>query len=104
MGTADVRKNTIYNAVKSVCGIVYPLITFPYISRVLLAENIGKINFSGSVVSYFSLIASIGISTYAIREISQARFCLLIFVQPSWLMLPLALPCYLQDRWMRTEN
>ena len=73
MGTADVRKNTIYNAVKSVCGIVYPLITFPYISRVLLAENIGKINFSGSVVSYFSLIASLGISTYAIRECSKYR-------------------------------
>lgn len=73
MAAADVRKNTIYNVIKSVSGIIYPLITFPYISRVLLTENVGKINFSNSIVSYFSLIASLGISTYAIRECSKFR-------------------------------
>ncbi len=73
MAETDVRKNTIYNVIKSVSGIIYPLITFPYISRVLLTENVGKINFSNSIVSYFSLIASLGISTYAIRECSKYR-------------------------------
>lgn len=69
----SVQKNAIFNTIKTVFGIIYPLITFPYISRVLMAENIGKINFSNSIVSYFSLIASLGVSTYAIRECSKVR-------------------------------
>lgn len=68
-----IKGNTIYNSIKSIAGIIYPLITFPYISRVLMAENVGKINFGNSVVSYFSLIASLGVSTYAIRECSKVR-------------------------------
>lgn len=53
--------------------MVFPLITFPYISRTLLTKNVGKINFGNSVISYFSLVASLGISTYAIRECSKVR-------------------------------
>ena len=73
MQKSNVKKNTIFNAVKTVFGIIYPLITFPYISRVLMAENVGKVNFGNSIVSYFSLIASLGVSTYAIRECSKVR-------------------------------
>lgn len=69
----NVGKNTLFNTLKTVFGIIYPLITFPYISRVLMAENVGKINFGTSIVSYFSLIASLGITTYAIRECSKVR-------------------------------
>lgn len=68
-----IRKNTIINCIKTIFGIIFPLISFPYVSRVLMAENLGKISFSGSVVNYFSLIASLGISTYAIRECSKVR-------------------------------
>lgn len=67
------KKNSILNLVKSFSQLIFPLITFPYISRVLGPENIGKINFSNSYVSYFSLIAMLGISTYAIRECSKVR-------------------------------
>ena len=73
MTETSVKKNTIFNAIKSVFGIIYPLITFPYISRVLMTENVGKINFSNSVVSYYSLIASLGVTTYAVRECSRYR-------------------------------
>lgn len=74
MGRSEnVKKNTIFNAIKSLFSIIYPLITFPYISRVLLTENVGKINFSNSIVSYFSLIASLGITTYAVRECSKYK-------------------------------
>ena len=73
MQKSNVKKNTVFNTVKTVFGIIYPLITFPYISRVLLAENVGKVNFGNSIVSYFSLIASLGVSTYAIRECSKVR-------------------------------
>ena len=73
MQKSSVKKNTIFNIIKTVFGIIYPLITFPYISRVLMAENVGKVDFGNSIVSYFSLIASLGVSTYAIRECSRVR-------------------------------
>lgn len=69
----NVNKNAMFNTIKSISGIIYPLITFPYISRVLTAENVGKINFGNSIVSYFSLIASLGVTTYAVRECSKVR-------------------------------
>ena len=65
--------NVLLNTLKTVLGIIFPLITFPYISRVLGVENVGKVNFSSSVVSYFMLIAAFGISTYAIREGAKIR-------------------------------
>lgn len=71
--STNVNKNTLFNTIKSIFGVIYPLITFPYISRVLMAENVGKINFGNSVVSYFSLIASLGVTTYAVRECSKYR-------------------------------
>ena len=73
MQKSSIKINTILNIVKTVFGIIYPLITFPYITRVLMAENIGKVNFGNSIVSYFSLIASLGITTYAIRECAKVR-------------------------------
>nr|BAM94854.1 capsular polysaccharide repeat unit transporter [Streptococcus suis] len=73
MANNNYKKNTIYNIIKSCSTILFPLITFPYISRVLEAENIGKVNFSNSIVSYFALFASLGITTYAVREVSYYR-------------------------------
>lgn len=72
-GSASVQKNTVYNTIKTISSIIYPLITFPYISRVLGAENVGKVNFSSSFVSYFSLITTLGITSYAIRECSLVK-------------------------------
>lgn len=73
MSNNGLKKNTIYSVIKTCSAIVFPLITFPYISRVLLAENVGKINFGLSIVSYFTLIAGLGISTYAIRECAAVK-------------------------------
>ncbi|WP_180274002.1 flippase [Streptococcus suis] len=73
MAEKNYKKNVVYNIIKSCSTIIFPLITFPYISRVLNADNIGKINFSSSIVSYFALIASIGITTYAVREVSYYK-------------------------------
>lgn len=69
----SLKVNTIFNILKTVSAIVFPLITFPYVSRILKPENIGKVNFTGTYVNYFSLIASLGIGTYAIRECSAVR-------------------------------
>ncbi|WP_024860084.1 flippase [Ruminococcus flavefaciens] len=71
---SNIKKNTIFNTLKTVFGIIYPLITFPYISRVLLTDNVGKINFGNSIVSYVTLVASLGVNTYAIRECSKVKY------------------------------
>lgn len=73
MAQKSIKKNSVYSILKTGSSILFPLITFPYVSRVLLTENVGKINFGLSIVSYFSLIASLGITTYAIRECSATR-------------------------------
>lgn len=69
----SLKVNSILNILKTISAIVFPLITFPYVSRVLQPENIGKVNFSGTYVGYFSLIASLGIATYAVRECAAVR-------------------------------
>lgn len=69
----SIKRNAFFNVLKNVSSILFPLITFPYISRVLLPENVGKINFCLSFVSFFSVIATLGIYTYAIRECSKVR-------------------------------
>ncbi|WP_026523067.1 flippase [Butyrivibrio sp. VCB2001] len=69
----SIKRNTIYNAIKTISSILFPLVIFPYVSRVLLPENFGKVNFGTSIVSYFSLLATLGISTYAIRACSAVR-------------------------------
>jgi O-antigen/teichoic acid export membrane protein len=69
----SVKINAILNTLKQLCQVVFPLITVPYVSQVLQAENYGKVNFSGSIVGYFSLIAGLGICNYAIREGAAIR-------------------------------
>lgn len=73
MNRKRVAVNAILNTIKTGLGIVFPLITYPYVSRVLGVDNIGIYNFSASMVSYFLLIAALGISTYGIREGTQYR-------------------------------
>lgn len=69
----SLTRNAILSSLRTLSTIIFPLITYPYITRVLSVENIGKINFSQSIVSYFSLLAGFGISTFAIRNGSQVR-------------------------------
>ena len=66
-------KNIVFNMIKTISSIVFPILTYPYVARVLGADNVGKVNYSDSIVSYFSLIATLGITTYAIRESSKVR-------------------------------
>ncbi len=69
----SLKKNAALNMTKTVMSLVFPLITFPYSSRVLGPVYIGKVNFAQSVVSYFALVAALGISTYAVRESAKLR-------------------------------
>jgi len=69
----SLTRNAILNTIKTLMSMIFPLITYPYVTRILQVENIGKINFSASIVSYFTLFAGLGINTYAIREGSRLR-------------------------------
>lgn len=73
MKSKSVKINAILNIIKTCVSIVFPLVTFPYVSRVLGVENLGKVNYGLSIVSYFSLFAALGINVYAIREGSKIR-------------------------------
>lgn len=73
MKEKSLKKNALLNVVKTLLTLCFPLITFPYSSRILGPEGIGKVNFSNSIISYFAIIASLGISTYATREVAKVR-------------------------------
>lgn len=68
MKDKSLKINLILNVIKTISSMCFPIITFPYISRVIHATNYGKVNFGNSIISYFSLIAALGIVSYAIRE------------------------------------
>lgn len=69
----SLQVNAILNSLRTILNIIFPIITFPYVSRVLGVRGIGIYNFSNSIVSYFLLIAALGINTYAIREGARIR-------------------------------
>lgn len=65
--------NAILNGLRNMLNLLFPLITFPYVSRVLSVRSIGIYNFSNSIITYFLLIASLGISVYSVREGAKYR-------------------------------
>ena len=65
--------NAVLNATRSVLNMLFPLITYPYITAVLSVDELGKYNFSLSIINYFALIAGLGVSSYAIREGARIR-------------------------------
>ena len=69
----SLKKNALLNMIKTIMGLIFPLITFPYASRVLQPAGLGKVNFAHSIISYFSMIAALGISTYGVREAAKLR-------------------------------
>ncbi|GEL13680.1 transporter [Lapidilactobacillus concavus] len=73
MENKSISKNAILNILRVSVGLLFPLITFPYATRVLQVVNLGKVNFSNSIVSYFVLIASLGVSSYGVREGARLR-------------------------------
>lgn len=73
MAKKSIAKNYIYNLTYQILIIVLPLITTPYLSRVLSAEGIGIYSYTISIVTYFVLFGSLGIAMYAQREIAYIQ-------------------------------
>ena len=61
------------NVILKMSSFIFPLITFPYVSRVLGAVGNGKVSFATSVIYYFSMIATLGIPTYGVKICAQYR-------------------------------
>ena len=69
----SIKKNFLYNILLNISSVIFPLITAPYISRVLEPDGIGLNNFANTYAGYFALVALLGIPTYGVREVSKVR-------------------------------
>lgn len=73
MAEKSIKKNAVYSSIRAIMTLVFPLITFPYASRILMPEGIGRVNFANSIVSYFTMLAGLGIGAYATRGAARVR-------------------------------
>lgn len=73
MKNTSVKLNVVMNFILTLSNFIFPLITFPYVSRVLGVEGVGTINFATSIVAYFSMVGMLGIPTYGIRACAKVR-------------------------------
>ncbi len=70
---SNIRKNLFYQSAYQILNIILPLVTAPYVSRVLGAENIGIYSYTYNIANYFVLFAMLGIANYGNREIAKVR-------------------------------
>ena len=73
MKTRSVKFNFVMNFLLTASSLVFPLITHPYVARVLLPEGLGKATFASSVVNWFIMLAMLGVPTYGIRACARVR-------------------------------
>ncbi len=69
----SIKKNFILNIILTISSMIFPLITMPYVTRILFDVGMGKVSFALSFISYFQLFAGLGIPTYGIRAVAQCR-------------------------------
>lgn len=70
---SSVKKNYIYNVMYQMLVMILPIITAPYISRILGAEGTGIYSYTYSVANYFVLFAMLGLNNYGNRIIAKVR-------------------------------
>ena len=73
MSKVSIKKNFILNLLLRVTRVTIPLITFPYVSRILQPEGLGRVTFAESFIAYLILIAQLGVPTYGIRACARVR-------------------------------
>ncbi len=73
MSNNTIKKNAVMNVIYTITNMIFPLITYPYVARILSATGMGKVSFFSSVSNYAIMIGSLGISTYGIRAVAKVR-------------------------------
>ncbi len=69
----SIKLNMALNVLLTIASILFPLITLPYVTRVLEPDGIGKVYFASSVIALFSMLAEMGIPVYGIRACARVR-------------------------------
>lgn len=69
----SLKQNILYSGILTTANYIFPLLTYPYISRVLGVANIGLCNFVDSIINYFLILSALGIGTVGIREIAKNK-------------------------------
>ena len=69
----SIKVNAIFNSIYQILVLLAPLITTPYISRVLGVDAIGSYQYCYSIMNYFTLVAMFGFSDYGIKKIAELR-------------------------------
>ncbi|MDR3137716.1 MAG: flippase [Tannerellaceae bacterium] len=70
---SSLKRNYLYNLLNVGGGLIFPLFSFPYASRILMADGLGLVSFYQSIIAYIALAAAIGIPLYAVREVARVR-------------------------------
>lgn len=68
-----IKKNFAFNLLLNFSNIIFPILTIPYVSRILGVESVGKFNFIITITSYFILLSALGIPLYGVREIAKVK-------------------------------
>lgn len=73
MKVYSVKTNFVLNAFRVLSATIIGISTMPYINRTLGPENLGKVEFVNTIISYFVLFSALGIPMYGIREVAKLR-------------------------------
>lgn len=66
-------QNYLYNIIYQILVLIAPILTAPYLARVLGAELLGVSNYVVTVANVFTTIGLLGVQNYAIREIAYVK-------------------------------
>ena len=69
----NIKLNFTLNLIRIFLGAAFIVITTPYITRVLGPENLGKVEYVNSIITYFMLFTILGVPNYGIREVAKYR-------------------------------
>lgn len=69
----SVKVNFILNTTRMLLGMIFILLTTPYVTRILGAESLGKVEYVNSIITYFILFTALGIPNYGLREVARYR-------------------------------
>lgn len=96
---SSLKKNLAYNVAYQILVIILPLITAPYVSRVLGADGLGTYSYIFSIVTYFGLFGMLGIANHGNRSVALVRDNRQRYQKPSVIPIlssyaPQLLPCF----------
>jgi O-antigen/teichoic acid export membrane protein len=87
----SIKLNYLMNCMLTVSSMIFPLISYPYVSRILQPEGMGKVAFANSIIAYFAMAAMMGIPTYGIRACARVRDDKRVLSKTVWELLSLNL-------------